>query len=260
MCPDICSVKLDKWQVDRNHERVFNRKSSSQCNVTTAPPPAAVIPASILTGVEVCQFLQPLANDYSFQQRIELPGLKPSSLVVLLTLHLSFRFLISPALLSGSLPLSARSQSWLFTLWSSQRSLQIQGAWPWKYFSPRKRRKASTCQSVILGITFHKGTQSSPCLNPSRLGRDGEQRGRVSKWLRWAVKGSSNYYVCRLHVRQRLQNVQEWRKLYSSWWRSLRSAGSWLTDFLVNWILTCLLRKLVQGRVCKEHGKKNTSF
>lgn len=142
----------------------------------------------------------------------------------------------------------------LSALFANTRSMTLE------IFSPRKRRKASTCQSVILGITFHKGTQSSPCLNPSRLGRDGEQRGRVSKWLRWAVKGSSNYYVCRLHVRQRLQNVKEWRKLYSSWWRSLRSASSWLTDFLVNWILTCLLRKLVQGRVCKEHGKKNTSF
>lgn len=188
MCPDICSVKLDKWQVDRNHERLVGLLIESHLHSEMWPPPrppAAVIPASILTGVEVCQSLQPLANDYSFQQRTELPVLKPSSLVVLLTLHLSLRSLISSALLSGSLPLSARSQSWLLTLQSSQRSLQIQGAWPWKYFSPRKRRKASTCQSVILGITFHKGTQSSPCLNPSRLGKDGEQRGQVSKWLRW---------------------------------------------------------------------------
>lgn len=44
MCPDICSVKLDKWQVDRNPERLLgllNRKSSSQWNVTTSPTPGS---------------------------------------------------------------------------------------------------------------------------------------------------------------------------------------------------------------------------
>lgn len=38
---------------------------------------------------------------------------------------------------------------------------------PGNFFSPRKG-KSSTCQSVILSISSHKGTQSSPCLNPSR--------------------------------------------------------------------------------------------
>lgn len=63
----------------------------------------------------------------------------------------------------------------LSTLFANTRSMTLE------IFFPQKKKKASTCQSVILGITFHKGTQSSPCLNPSRLGKDGEQRGQVSE-------------------------------------------------------------------------------
>lgn len=147
----------------------------------------AAVADPILIGVEVLQPLLLLSNACVFCWVanflcIRRPVLQSSSLVVILTFcitaSISLFLFPSPFSLSWSLWSSARSQFWLFSLSGAFRALcKYKEHDPGNFFSPRKG-KSSTCQSVILSISSHKGTQSSPCLNPSRgRGRGAGGRG-----------------------------------------------------------------------------------
>lgn len=102
---------------------------------------------------------------------IQRPVSQSSSLVVILTFcitaSISLFFLPSFFPVMKFVIISKKSILTLFSLSGAFRALcKYKEHDPGNFFSPRKG-KSSTCQSVILSISSHKGTQSSPCLNPS---------------------------------------------------------------------------------------------